>query len=263
MSFDCDNPHFGILSALPEEQYGLVSLLEFVEPPVSHAGRRFVRGTLNGIPVVLALCGIGKVAAATTATVLIERFEVRRLLFTGVAGGLAPGVEVGDVVVADAFVQHDMNASPLFPRHEVPLYGRARFDADRSLSSRVSAAVLSVLSQLPNLCSAADQDLFKLHAARLHQGLLVSGDRFVSAIGEAADLRAALPDALAVDMESAAVAQVCHDFGIAFAAVRTVSDRADASAQVDFSAFVAAVASRYAQAIVMAMFAEPSLLAGS
>jgi adenosylhomocysteine nucleosidase len=251
-----ERPCFGILSALEEEQYGLVSLLESVEPPQHHAGRQFVRGTLGGRPVVLALCGIGKVAAATTTTVLIERFGVNHLLFTGVAGGLAPGIQVGDVVVANGFVQHDMDASPLFPRHEIPLYGRARFEADPALSEWLANAVHVVLSEPQNLCSTADRDRFKLHSASLHQGLLVSGDRFVSSISEAADLRSAIPEALAVDMESAAVAQVCHDFGVAFAAVRTVSDRADNSAHVDFPAFVETVASRYAQAIVKAMLAD-------
>ena len=207
------------------------------------------------MPVVLALCGIGKVAAATTATVLLERFGVSHLLFTGVAGGLAPGIQVGDVVVADGFVQHDMDASPLFPKHEIPLYGRACFKADQALSECLAEAVSAVLSEPQHLCSAPDRIRFKLHGARLHRGLLVSGDRFVSSVAEAAGLCSALPEALAVDMESAAVAQVCHDFGTAFAAVRTISDRADDSAHVDFSAFVEAVASRYAQAIVKTLFA--------
>lgn len=243
----------GILSALPEEQYGLVALLELPQPPEAHAGRQFVRGRLAGCPVVLALCGIGKVAAATTTTVLIERFGVRRLLFTGVAGGLAPGVKVGDVVIADGFVQHDMDASPLFPRHEVPLYGRARFEADGLLSERLLRAARAALAHDQELGNAAVRNRFGLHHVAVHQGLLISGDRFVSALAEAAELRAALPQALAVDMESAAVAQVCHDYGVPFAAMRTVSDRADDSAHVDFPAFVEAVAGRYAQAIVRAL----------
>ena len=90
--------------------------------------------------------------------------------------------------------------------------------------------------------------------ARVHQGLIASGDRFVSGADESAALRAALAHAghevLAVEMEGAAVAQVCHDYGIAFAAVRTISDRADDSAPVDFPSFVDEVASRYARAMI-------------
>ena len=107
-----------ILSALAEEQHGLIELLH--EPhKARHAGRDFWHGALHGQPVVLAVSGIGKVAAATTTAALIERFGVQRIVFTGVAGGLAEGVQVGDVVVATAFVQHDLDVSPIFPRYQV------------------------------------------------------------------------------------------------------------------------------------------------
>jgi uridine phosphorylase len=115
-----------------QEQQGLMELLHHPHKVV-HAGRDFWLGELHGRPVVLALSKIGKVAAATTATALIERFGVRRMVFTGVAGGLGKDVNVGDVVVASDFVQHDLDASPLFPRYEVPLYGRTRFDGDAAL----------------------------------------------------------------------------------------------------------------------------------
>ena len=92
------------------------------------------------------------------------------------------------------------------------------------------------------------------HAARAHRGLVVSGDRFVSTSAESALLRQALGAAghevLAVEMEGAAVAQVCADYRVPFAAMRTISDRADDTAHVDFSRFVATVASRYADHIV-------------
>jgi adenosylhomocysteine nucleosidase len=89
-----------ILSALPQEQEGLVHAMSDAQG-TAHAGRMFWRGRLHGHDVVCALSGIGKVAAATTATALIERFGVRRIAFTGVAGGLGEGVRVGDVVVGD------------------------------------------------------------------------------------------------------------------------------------------------------------------
>ena len=92
-------PATAILSALAEEQHGLIERLH--QPrKVLHAGREFWLGDLHGQPVVLAVSKIGKVAAATTATALIERFAVRQIVFTGVAGGMADGVNVGDVVVA-------------------------------------------------------------------------------------------------------------------------------------------------------------------
>lgn len=231
-----------ILSALPQEQHGLIALLQKPHE-VTHAGRDFWHGELHGQPVVLGLSKIGKVAAATTSAALIERFGVGRIVFTGVAGGLGAGVNVGDVVVATDFVQHDMDASPLFARYEVPLYGKTRFASDAALSALLFQAAGRALASAVGV-----------PGARVHQGLIASGDRFVSGADESAALRAALAHAghevLAVEMEGAAVAQVCHDYGIAFAAVRTISDRADDSAPVDFPSFVDQVASRYARAMI-------------
>jgi len=226
-----------IVAAMREE---LAAVLELMpdEHKVVVGGREFWRGHLHGHPVIAVLSRIGKVAAATTATVLIERFGVREILFTGVAGGIGAGVNVGDVVVAQAFLQHDLDVSPLFPRHEVPLYGLDRFPTDRGLSEALLAAVRRALPE-----------------AGLHRGLVVSGDRFVSTRGEAQAIRAAVPDALAVEMEGAAIAQVCHDFGVSYAAVRTISDRADDAAHGDFLAFIREVASRHSAAIVEAFLA--------
>ncbi|MFZ4288409.1 5'-methylthioadenosine/adenosylhomocysteine nucleosidase [Variovorax sp. HJSM1_2] len=224
-----------ILSALADEQAGLAELLTAPQV-VRHAGRDFQTGTLHGQPVVLALSRIGKVAAATTATALIEHFGVCAVVFTGVAGGLAQGVAVGDLVVASSFVQHDMDASPLFPRFEVPLYGQAHFPTDAALHQQLLTAAQAMTQAGP---------------ARVHSGLVASGDRFVSSAAEVVTLRALLPEALAVEMEGAAVAQVCHDYGVPFAAVRTISDRADDDAHVDFMQFVRTVAGPYAQALLL------------
>ena len=87
-----------ILSALAEEQHGLIALLQ-APHCVQRAGREFWCGALSGKPVVLALSRIGKVAAATTTATLIEAFGVGRVVFTGVAGGVGEGIAVGDVVV--------------------------------------------------------------------------------------------------------------------------------------------------------------------
>jgi adenosylhomocysteine nucleosidase len=161
---------------------------------------------------------------------------VDRLIFTGVAGGLGEGVGVGDVVVATELLQHDLDASPLFPRFEIPGRGISRITTDTTLSH--------VLSQ-------AAHDCLK-DAARVHQGLIVSGDRFVSSRAEVRALRQALPDALAVEMEGAAIAQVCQAFDIPFGVVRSISDRADDDAHLDFQRFVREVASPHALAIVQA-----------
>lgn len=226
-----------IVAAMHQELSAVLALMPDESRQVA-AGREFWVGHLHGQEVVVVLSRVGKVAAATTAAVLIERFGVGQIVFTGVAGGLAPGVEVGHVVVADAFLQHDLDASPIFPKYEVPLYGTDRFATDPALSDRLAAAARRALP-----------------GVALHRGLVVSGDRFVATTAESRALQAALPDALAVEMEGAAFAQVSHDCGVPFAAVRTVSDRADDAAHGDFTSFVREVASRHSAAIVQALLA--------
>lgn len=233
-----------ILSALAEEQHGLVDAMDGMQS-LRHAGREFWRGRLHGHEVVCALSGIGKVAAATTTAALIERFGVRAIVFTGVAGGLGQGVNVGDVVIARQFLQHDMDASPIFPRWEMPGYGRSTLASDGAMTDALARAA----------AGAVQAGIVASHAsARVHQGLIASGDGFVGS-RQASDrlrseLQAAGHDVLAVEMEGAAVAQACFDYGVPFAAMRTISDRADDSAHVDFSTFVRTVASRYAQQVV-------------
>lgn len=238
-----------IVAALHDELASVLALMPDEHKEVV-GGREFWVGHLHGQDVVAVLSGIGKVAAATTATLLIERFGVRRIVFTGVAGGLGPGVKVGDMVLARSFLQHDMDASPLFPRHEVPLYGRARFDADPALADALELACERMLHSLPQQLDAATVQAFGLQAPKLHQGLLISGDRFVATTAESQALQRELPDALAVEMEGAAFAQVCHDFGVPLAVVRTISDRADDAAHVDFPRFLREVASRYSGALM-------------
>jgi adenosylhomocysteine nucleosidase len=238
-----------IVSAMHEEQRALMRSLRGAHT-VRLAGREFHHGEIHGHPVVLVLSGIGKVAATTTTVLLLHEFNAHQLVFTGVAGGLRRGVKVGDVVVARQLLQHDMDASPLFPRFEVPLTGRSRFDADAGLADALAAAAQRCLDRADELVGAEDLNRFGIDTALVHQGLVVSGDRFVSDAAHSDALRAALPDALAVEMEGAAVAQTCADFRRPFAVLRTVSDRADANAHVDFTEFIVEVASAYTRAIV-------------
>ena len=238
-----------IVSAMHEELHALLPLLQQSRQEVL-AGRRFHVGELHGQPVVLVLSGIGKVAAATTAALLMQRFAVRALLFTGVAGGLGAGVRVGDVVVAHQLIQHDMDASPLFPRFEVPLTGRSHFDADKGLADALAQAAQRCLADASRLIGSAHLAELGVLQPTVHRGLVASGDRFVSSHDESHVLRSALPDALAVEMEGAAVAQVCADFGCPLAVLRTISDRADDSAHVDFTRFIQEVASVYTRVIV-------------
>lgn len=228
-------PRIAIVSALPEELAAVLAQTQ-VERVVHLGQRQFHEGQLQGQAVVLVLSGIGKVAAALTASLLALRGDVSAVLFTGVAGGLGLGVQVGDVVVARELLQHDMDPRPLFPRWEVPLTGCSRWPTDPAWTQRLVQA---------------SQGLGGARPARVHEGLIVSGDQFVGAAAHSQALQQDLPDALAVEMEGAAMAQVCAAFGLPLAVVRTISDRADDSAHVDFQCFLAEVAVGHSRDVIL------------
>jgi adenosylhomocysteine nucleosidase len=199
------------------------------------------------------LSRIGKVAAASTAALLIQRHQVDAIVFTGVAGGLGPDVQVGDAVLAEAFLQHDLDASPLFPRHVIPLDNLSRLPTDGGWRQRLHAAVVQAQRQLAQDWPQGWQGI-DLRQAKLHLGLILSGDRFVSTRAEQLALRTELPDALAVEMEGAAVAQVCRDHGVPFAAVRLISDRADDAAHPDFLRLVKDLAAPFGAHVMEHLF---------
>ncbi|HYD78869.1 MAG TPA: 5'-methylthioadenosine/adenosylhomocysteine nucleosidase [Paucimonas sp.] len=249
---------FGIISALHEEQAGLVEQLRG-GTTITLGMRDYVSGKLGGHDCVFVLSRIGKVAAAATVATLIERFGVTHILFTGVAGAGDAGISVGDIVIADTLVQHDMDASPLFPRFEVPLLGLQHFASDRHLTDRLDAAAKAFLAaDLENVVDAADRAAFRLAQPRIHRGLIASGDEFIDDSLRLERLKADFPELLAVEMEGAAVAQVCFEFGIPFAVIRTISDNANEDSPVDFMRFIERVAARYAFGIVKRFFDGPA-----
>src|ERR1700739_2474396 len=196
----------GIISALAEEQQGLI---EAMQGPykLMHGMREYTVGKLWEIDSVCVLSRIGKVAAAMTAATLVEKFQVTHIIFTGVAGSADPGVRVGDMVVAESLIQHDMDASPLFPRFEVPLTGLSHFQSDRNLSVRLAeAAKQFAATQLASVINEAAMHEFGLHQPQLHRGLIGSGDQFIGKRVQIMRLKEDLPELLAVEMEGAAVA---------------------------------------------------------
>lgn len=219
---------------MPEEIQALIGALQ--NPRIERVGLRdYHFGALHGVECVMVYSRIGKVAAASTATQLIDRFKVSEVLFTGLAGGVGPGVRRGDIVIGSELIQHDLDASPLFPRHEVPLLGVTRF---RAHTSRTEALLRSA------------REFASTHGVSVHQGLIASGDQFFSSREAVTRLRAAIPDTLCVEMEGAAVAQICHEHGVPFSIARTISDSANEQAPLDFPQFLKEVAGPYALGVV-------------
>ncbi len=190
---------------------------------------RFTRGRLEGHQVLLAECGVGKVnAAALTQALLAEGAD--RLVFTGVAGAVDPSLRVGDVVIGSEAVQHDVDVTGLgYDLGEVPGSGHL-WQADPALVEAAREAA----AELPNLTTVV--------------GRVASGDTFVADAAATARISESF-GALCTEMEGAAVAQVCHRWGVPFVIVRSISDSADHSAQVDFRAFTAVAAANAEQVV--------------
>lgn len=238
------------MGAMPEEVSSIVAVMDsVVARPV--AGRVFRLGRLRGSDAVVVESRWGKVAAATTATHLISTFGVSHIVFTGVAGAIDPALRIGDIVVARDLYQHDLDASPIFPPMQIPLLGVTALRADPELSRRLAgAAEAFVTDAFDRAVPAAARAEFGIAAPRVVVGDVATGDRFFSSAAAASDLRRRLPTALCVEMEGAAVAQVCHEHGVPFALVRTISDAADHAAHLDFPRFLGAIAGAYAVGIM-------------
>ena len=246
----------GIIGAMPEEIQEVLSLLQD-RREVHHGMRTYHTGTLNGHRVVVVFSRWGKVAAAATVATLIHEFGIQQLIFTGVAGGLASGVKIGDVVVASRLIQHDMDARPLMPKFEVPLLDKSWFDTDTGLTARAEQAAAGLMSpdQLRGWLHDYSIQQFSLAAPGVHTGAIASGDRFVAGRGQRETLLRDVPDLLCVEMEGAAAAQVCFENKIPFTVIRIISDAADESAPVDFPAFVQTVAGPFAAQLMRRIFA--------
>ena len=218
-------------------------------------GRTYHAGRLYEQDVVLAFSGWGKVAAASTVTTLIERYRVGRVLFSGVAGAAAPELRIGDVVIGQEFVQYDLDARPIFKQFEVPLVGLSRFSAEPALREQLLKAATAFASdRLAAEVPAETLKAFSITTPRATSGLIASGDQFVSDPKRLAFIRAALPGLQCVEMEGAAAAQVCHGYHVPLGVIRVISDLADHSAGIDFSRFIAAIASHYSRGIIRHLF---------
>lgn len=243
------------MGAMPEEIEGVVGLLSGCKQ-YSRGMRTYYAGTLEGIKTVVVFSRWGKVAAATTVSTLIHDFNITELVFTGVAGAINPDLNIGDIVIAKRLIHHDMDARPLMNRFEVPLLDKTYFEGDANLVQKASQSISLLLESntLHTVIKDNDLDAFNITNPRLHIGDIASGDQFFSSIQQKQPLHATLPSTLCVEMEGAAVAQVCYEHGLPFAIIRTISDVADETSHIDFPLFVRNIASKYSVEIVKGFY---------
>ena len=241
--------NIGILGAMAQEIDEVKALLT-EKTVVKIANREFVVGKIGNVRCVVAFSKWGKVAATITATLLIQEFGVTDLFFIGTAGALADGLRVGDIVISKRLVQHDLDARPMMQRFELPLLNRVYINSAPDLTELAGKAVSNLLQNgVENMVGEEVVKEFGL-APTLHFGDIASGDQFINSVEKRNEILSLLPDVQCVEMEGAAVAQVCLEFGTPFTVIRTISDTADHNARVDFGRFIVEVANAYSRAIV-------------
>lgn len=216
-----NNKPIGIIGAMQVEVEALKAAMTDVSTETV-SGVTFTAGKLEGKNVVCAVSGVGKVFAAIAAEAMILRFGVGALLNTGVAGGLLPELEVGDVALADKVVQHDMNTTAL---------GDAR-----GLLSGINVVEIETDKTLLKALCEATADLGFDGAV----GTIASGDLFVEKQSTKESIVREF-DAIACEMEGAAIGHVAYVNGIPFAVLRVISDGGDG---MEFSKFVTLAAER-------------------
>ena len=189
------------------------------------------RGTLAGKPILLAQSGIGKVNAAITTTVLLEKYQAACVINTGSAGGLQGGMKQGDVIVGIQTAHHDADATAFgYVIGQLPQMP-ARYEADAALVEHAARAAIA------------------FDGAAIHRGLIVSGDQFINHPDKIARIRTHFPDALAVEMEAAAIAQTCYQFARPCVIIRALSDLADGEAEYSFETFLQMAATHSAEMV--------------
>lgn len=211
----------GIIGAMEVE---VKELREMMEHPQAQtvAGMTFYQGTIKGKEVVVVRSGIGKVNAGICSQILVDRYQVEGIINTGIAGSLKNEINIGDIVLATVAVQHDVDATGFgYPLGEIPQMGIKEFPADEKLRA------------LAEKCSQkANPDI------QVFCGRVASGDQFISS-KEKKNWISENFDAYCTEMEGAAIAQAAYLNNIPYLVVRAISDKADDSANMDYSEFEA------------------------
>jgi len=208
----------GIIGAMDEEVNRYIQELKNCKK-IKHAKFDFYSGNLSGKEVVVIKSGIGKVNAAACTQILIDTFKISKIIFTGVAGALNPILNPYEIVISKDSVQHDIDITA-FGREkgEIPDEDSSIFKADKNL--------------LELSCKIAKEENLKIISGRV-----LTGDQFIQSKEKSRELRKYF-NGDCVDMETAAVAHVCKINQIPYVAIRSISDKADHSANIDFDVFL-------------------------
>ncbi|MFE0622559.1 5'-methylthioadenosine/S-adenosylhomocysteine nucleosidase [Priestia aryabhattai] len=208
-----------IIGAMEEEVTILRDKIENRQETVI-AGCEYSTGTISGVEVVLLKSGIGKVNAALSTAILLEKFKPDYVINTGSAGGFHPELNVGDAVISTEVRHHDVDVTVFnYEYGQVPNLPAA-FKADEKLVRLAEKSALEVTDM------------------KIVKGLIATGDSFMNDPVRVEFVRSKFPDLYAAEMEAAAVAQVCYQFGVPFVILRALSDIAGKESNVSFEQFL-------------------------
>lgn len=238
------------------EEISSIKKLMTISNETEIAGRVYYEGILGDKEVVLTFSRWGKVASSSTVTTLINKFEVSFVIFMGVAGAVDTTLNIGDVVIAENLFQHDMDARPIFEQFQIPLINTIFFKADNDETLRAKKAATNFLALIEN---SIPEELLLKHSItnpKVYIGTVASGDQFITDPSNHKNLSLSnnKKRTLAVEMEGAAIAQICFEYGVPFVVIRIISDKADHSASLDFQSFISDIASRYSAGIIKELY---------
>ena len=242
----------GIISAMKEEMQALLDMLENIST-TKKGMRTYYSGTLFNKNVVLVFSRWGKVASAVTTTQLINDFELKEIIFTGVAGGIVNNLEIGDIVIGNKMFQHDLDARPFYKQFEIPILKLPYVKTNKN--EKLIIATTKFLNNYFEFINENDARTFNIHTPKMIYGNIASGDQFISNLEKIKKLNELLPTASCVEMEGAAIAQVCYEYSVPFSIIRIISDKANDNANIDFVKFSDSIASNYALGILKNYFA--------
>ena len=221
----------GIIGAMDEEIDPLLEATQ-IKSKRTVAGMQYCAGTLEGKPVVIVECGMGKVNAGICANTLINDFTCTKVINAGAAGSLDNQIDIGDVVVSVDAVQHDFDVSVIgFKKGEIPFTGLYAFPADEVMRK---AAVEAVRKAAPEV--------------GVFEGRICSGDQFISTREQKEQITSNF-GGMCSEMEGAAIAHACYLNDTPFVIIRAISDKADGSQAMEFDAFKAEAGARTARVV--------------
>ncbi len=236
-----------------EEIQALLDNLENVNT-TTKGMRTYYQGTLFGKQVVLVFSRWGKVASATTATQLINDFPLEEVIFTGVAGSIKHDLNIGDIVIGKHLFQHDIDASPFYEKFTIPILDQKSFETNEQNSLKLLEASQEFIKNYRAIIAADEATEFKITHPKVIVGNIASGDQFINTFANVQRLNTSLPNVDCVEMEGAAVAQVCFEYDIPYSIMRVISDNAHDNAHIEFQKFANSIATKYALAIFKTYF---------